>query len=779
MYVFKSDFLDKQIAGLKNRNDLGTRLNTVIQKLRRYETIDELYKDKALGFKKYKGLSKSVYGIDLGLPGSATTAGERLIVSIINLFDNTLFRKTVEYREPAHNKPTVLLHLFCKHDDQNREASNINESDISAFLKTRELSDLKCSLEADAQFREIVTDDYFASGVTVLSLDKDEIVDRYCADPAPTILQGVAGSGKTEVLIKLIQTIAYRNPEARILYVTNSENLVNEVERRVSLPGKSRSVRTFISLLRHYLPASKQTAEPEDFNFFCHFLKTGLDFNFRQKIHRFLETLDNDYYRLYCEVYGLIFGNMLPAWDRHAADMLPFDEYLSLPKDYRLFPGDEDTVYMLAKRYYEYTKAAGLLSVNAESFRLIKKTGTPYDYVFIDEVQDFTQCQLAWLVSLAKDSHLFLCGDIKQIINPTFFEFGHLKRLLTVESDRIYDLRANFRNSASVTELVNSLNDIRHEHLTALKIEDRQSESSGTPVPGNVYNYLGTPDALIEYFDGPEDAVIVDESRLAKLQAEGMDTTNLFAPRQCKGLEFDNVCAYNLLSDKFGFFETIIHGKTKDHSLHYHFNLYYVAITRSKNCLALYEQKSLDFYKILLDPTSSVFEAFVPEEIEKAADKSAKQYILRANRLMDASLFDKALANFKRAKTAIDADEFAEEIEVGIKAADIYTRTKGDLNLALAFENSALYSFAYKHYRQLNDYGAMCMMLLLDRKDDEFAAFATDNGLNLFELGKRKPLYETAVHDYITRRFRGLAPALDTMTEHSLRISDAMHAIHL
>jgi superfamily I DNA/RNA helicase len=92
-----------------------------------------------------------------------------------------------------------------------------------------------------------------------------------------------------------------------------------------------------------------------------------------------------------------------------------------------------------------------------------------YDFVVIDEVQDFTIAQLALILATLKNSaHFLLYGDAHQIVHPNFFSLAAVRALLwldaagdDISSGKMAVLRANFRNTKTVTEIASGLPKIK------------------------------------------------------------------------------------------------------------------------------------------------------------------------------------------------------------------------------------------------------------------------------------------------------------------------------
>ena len=109
----------------------------------------------------------------------------------------------------------------------------------------------------------------------------------------------------------------------------------------------------------------------------------------------------DDYYKIYSEIYGIIFGYMLPSWSRGNTALISYDDYYSISEKDRMFYNEDcKIIYEIAKLYYNYCKEKNLSSYNEEAINILYQANKKkYDYVFIDEVQDLTECQIKMLYS--------------------------------------------------------------------------------------------------------------------------------------------------------------------------------------------------------------------------------------------------------------------------------------------------------------------------------------------------------------------------------------------
>ena len=87
-----------------------------------------------------------------------------------------------------------------------------------------------------------------------------------------------------------------------------------------------------------------------------------------------------------------------------------------------------------------------------------------WDFIVVDEVQDFTNVQLDLVMRSLKDRRRFiLCGDSNQIVHPNFFSWAGLRRYFyglsgaDASANLAEVLNTNYRNSECVTEMANRI----------------------------------------------------------------------------------------------------------------------------------------------------------------------------------------------------------------------------------------------------------------------------------------------------------------------------------
>ena len=272
-------------------------------------------------------------------------------------------------------------------------------------------------------------------------------------EDANMLVQGIAGSGKTNVCIEKIVYCACRNYRGAVLYTTFSRGLLTETRSRVELFSKN--IDAFISAYESgnviFLDADHKKAVENKLGILFSvdedgeiisalkrisaFLKEKVDYRLIEDIYA--ETFKakriagesvflNEYlgsgknYRLsgalekikhiaaeiiYKEIYGMIFGKYeLSA----PSDMMGREEYIEVRND--SFTRSEcEIIYSVATDYAEFLKKHGYTDNNLMSREILNKVSSPkYSVGVIDEVQDFTQVNLCLMKKLCRKLLMYL-----------------------------------------------------------------------------------------------------------------------------------------------------------------------------------------------------------------------------------------------------------------------------------------------------------------------------------------------------------------------------------
>jgi hypothetical protein len=436
----------------------------------------------------------------------------------------------------------------------------------------------------------------------------DDAQEEAYRHPAPLIVIGSAGSGKTAVTLARL-----REAEGRVLYVTLSAYLAQSARALHAALGFDNpkqevdflSYRELLETLR--VPSGREVTLPL-FSAWCD--------RHRQTLR---QLGDLDAQALFEEFRGVI--------GAQPAGPLSLSEYLALgARQSLLNSAQRELAHGLFQRYRGWLAEAGLHDSNlvAHQWRtqIAERQPPVYDFVVIDEVQDLTPVQLALVLALLKAPGQFiLCGDSHQIVHPNFFSWAALKSLFwqglagdAAQRQPLKLLQANFRNTRAVTELSNRLLKIKQARFGSVDRESSFLVRATSAAAGGV-RLLDARDGTLAQLDAAtrqsaHHAVIVlrDEDKPAARQV--FHTPLVFSVHEAKGLEYPHVLLFRLVSGQRQAYAEVCEGVTyadlhadelgyrrardkADKSLElykFQVNALYVAMTRAVETLTLVEQ---------------------------------------------------------------------------------------------------------------------------------------------------------------------------------------------
>ena len=431
--------------------------------------------------------------------------------------------------------------------------------------------------------------------------DTQEAVRRM---PAPVVVVGSAGSGKTAVTLAKL-----REAEGRVLYVTQSAYLAQSARALYDAHGYENmaqevdflSYLEFVETLR--VPTGREVSFPA----------------FRGWFERHRQTLrsslgDLDAHAVFEEFRGVLSAS--------AQGPLDLPTYLDLgPRQSLLAAGARESAYALFARYRQWLADSGLFDLNLVAHEWRPLATPQYDFVVIDEVQDLTSVQLALvLLCLKKPGQFLLCGDSNQIVHPNFFSWAAVRTLFwhglageAAQHQTLSVLKANFRNTRAVTDLANALLKIKQVRFGSIDRESNFLVDSASSQDGQV-RLLPARTAALRELDtqtraSVHHAVIVLRDEDKPAAREHFRTPLVFSVHEAKGLEYPHVILHALVSGQRAAYAEVCDGVTQadlqieqlayrrardksDKSLElykFYVNALYVAMTRAVETLVIVE----------------------------------------------------------------------------------------------------------------------------------------------------------------------------------------------
>lgn len=496
------------------------------------------------------------------------------------------------------------------------------------------------------------------------------------------LVQGVAGSGKTNVCLSKIIWVACRNYSGKILYTTFSRGLLIDTKSKIEI--FKNNIKNFIADYKNnrivfldknhkkaienrlglHLVADNETNVVKKLEQIVNFLETHVDYLLIEDIYKntfgedvemstestflnvFLKNMSNHQLRsrldkiknisysiIYKEIYGMIFGC------ESESGMLDLATYKK--KRENSFSSFEcETIHAIAKLYDEFQKTQNLLDNNKISHKLLKNAQKmqKYSLSIIDEVQDFTEVNLN--VFKENSLKLFCVGDALQMINPSYFSFAYLKKLMYNEDvTNVSELECNYRNNRKIVEILDSLSDINikqfgtHSFVLSGESIDQSTETTAiyTCDEGFVKNLRSQK---FENF-----TILVTDFKQKELLRQNFKKQEILTISEIKGLERDTVLLYNILtdnSDKLKKLEefNINHKQADENSVYrYYFNLFYVGVSRAKHNIFVYEKDKVN-----------IFDEFFKENFENlSGEETYKKFsdIVSKIEIDDDEIFDR------------------------------------------------------------------------------------------------------------------------------------------
>jgi len=545
-------------------------------------------------FKENKNLSKTINYLKEGDFKSAQTkklSNSNYFRAKINYEDRLLFT-FLRYQNETY---IVLLESILNHEyEKSKFLRGIRFEEEDIDFKTLEPEE-SIYMNEKKEFRYIEKFISFS----------EEQESALTTEP-PLLLIGSAGSGKTSVVIEKLRTL-----EGRVLYASLSTYLVENTKQVCS---NSTNI-DFLTFDAYLNGVEKQSSSAVDFE------------QFRKWAER--EKLKDT--ALYFEEFkGVLTGG-------HVESYLTKEAYLSRGVKQSLFAREErELVYEKFEKYLQFLNSKKLYDSNILAFNLLKKVEKRYDYVVIDEVQDFTNIEIFFLLKSLKNSKNFiLSGDANQIIYSNFFSWSNLKTMLFEEREKstLTILKKNYRSSRKITELSNRLLKIKQLRFGSIDKESNYLIDTASTHEGAVSFYKSNPKLYREFNKQTENSVdfalIVFDEEAKRRAKEHFSTPLIFTILEAKGLEYKSVVLLDFIADNEEKFQEIVssvdaealeqdglnYARPKDKSKHeldrykIYINALYVAFTRTIDNLYILEQKGhriLELLNVLESKSSQI-----------------------------------------------------------------------------------------------------------------------------------------------------------------------------
>ncbi|PSF38606.1 DNA helicase UvrD [Aphanothece hegewaldii CCALA 016] len=687
--------------------------------------------DSGLRVKKLKSISKNSQSVW----EARVTISSRLIFT---------FSKSFEGRSQTY----IAVHDLClKHDDVNQSAySALNQNpnsewlsfddidfsdddvdeilaytleeqtEIETELKEFNLDDMN-ELIGNIQWRVIESETEWLEAIK--NKDKDlplkltpeevELVNLR----GNVILLGSAGTGKTTVgLYRLLKDLKDYPISRKRLYVAYNPLLVNHVREQFKKLANNLDTeflelfefKTIKTLCLDILKAVNDLKNAEDEIKYQGFLKW----------YRPQETRQYPAPLVWDEIRSIIKGGQL----------LTDKQFLSLYEYENL--GQRRSSIISVKKRPELHKIAILYQNKLKEkkrydeidlarlalFYIQQNQIQKYHLIICDEVQDLTELQLELLMCLtSKDGHLLFAGDEYQMISPSGFRPENLHDRLH-EYQRNYEeipLKYNFRSIQSLVSLANHFLLLRARLLnetSKLELAKPNQENCARLVHAS-------SDSLIEFLNSlnASEAILVRTEKEKETLRKTFNSSLIFTIEEAKGLEFDTVFIVNFFTFHEALWEKVINRfsslkEIDKPALTLELNLLYVAITRARQFLYIWENNTHPIWKE--QEIKYCTFSLTPELVANERQLEQGNWLQRGEYYMKAEFYQQAAECFKNAGEELKYKEayakFMQQEGNFFEAANLFFELEQWQAAAQLFERVEAWQKAANCWEKINDF---------------------------------------------------------------------------
>lgn len=533
------------------------------------------------------------------------------------------------------------------------------------------------------------------------------------------LIQGVAGSGKTNVCISKLIYTACRNYSGKVLYTTFSRGLLIDTKKKIEIykntilnlidDYKNNRIvfldrnhkKAIENRLGIYIVADKEENIIKKLSQIAEFLDSHIDYKLLEDIYndsfgddaelsdeeifieKFLRNLNNhqlksrlskikniSYSVIYKEIYGMIFG----CFNENKLDNLSLDEYKV--KRINSFSKEEcEVIYGIALEYKKFKKTQKLLDNNDISRILLDNLDkiNKYSLSIIDEVQDYTEVNLNLFKQIS--IKMFCVGDALQMINPSYFSFSYLKKLMYNEDvTNVSELECNYRNNKKIVELLDGLSEINIKqfgtHSFVLSGESIDQSTATNVVYTSDNSFINN--LKNEKFDNF--TILVNDKKQKEELRKYFRKQEILTISEIKGLERETIVLYNILSSnndnwKRLSYLTINRKQADENSVYrYYFNLFYVGLSRAKHNLFVFEKDKIslfdeyfnNYFEVLSGDAS--FKIF--EDVISKLEIDDEEIFDRINEFIKLGQFDNAKFYAEKIENDYESHQQIEKINI-------------------------------------------------------------------------------------------------------------------
>ena len=505
-------------------------------------------------------------------------------------------------------KSIILVGL--SNEDEHDEQSEVGERIASYIEKRRD----------DVILHEIILPENKneePEEVAYLSRQQIELLDDSRIN-YPAAFCGSAGTGKT---LLSISNFIDLYQIGRVLYVTYQDDLCDYVYKTIENFGiENPDCLTFQKLCARLFSNSAEMMQRhcgrDDFREW--FLNShNMTMSFRTIAAPLGDTDDERFMTAYVFYNGVISGSMECLESKNGR--LSLEKFLKLTDNEKGYDRAARTAaFKIGELYDRYLSENNLVTDNDLARILIKHEGKLryYDSIIIDEYQDLSELQFRAILTLFKLTNslpLFIYGDDNQSVNPTIFNHSQATAIASKAFKmpikvKVHWLNESYRSGNSLVRFINEFNSVKKSCIGSLKKGNEAPEVSKRSDDDDLLAVLirdeNTFRQAVELaaksdrdtvFVFPEAKYRDEAQEKYKSIDEQFVLSSFLSVEQAKGREWDTVVLVDFFSSSRDLFVKILgEDKAGKHSTLHRmlFNRFYVALTRAKNRIIVFESNS-------------------------------------------------------------------------------------------------------------------------------------------------------------------------------------------
>ncbi|WP_077212405.1 3'-5' exonuclease [Bacillus dakarensis] len=332
------------------------------------------------------------------------------------------------------------------------------------------------------------------------------------------LIKGIAGSGKTLLLLKRARKLLSEEKDTKIALFTFNNTLANYASEFTEMINDDRiQVFTFHKWSSKALASLSKYRSAISDNKKKDIIKKGQKELGRKNSNRFLQ--DEKFIDFICDEITWMKGKGILHKDQYYEI-----ERIGRGKKYRVTKKEREVIFSLFEFYQkelaaikQYDWDDHAIIINEHIGRLPEKV--KYDHVMIDEAQDLKEMQLRVLRQIAEKS-LIIAADKGQNIYRTSFSWRDIG--INVQGGRTKVLQNSFRSTKQIIELAYSLQ--QQDPLYITKDEDY--------IPPQLPDIDGPAPVVFESGDHYEEEVVLVQLVQKILESDSEATIGILGRKQ-------------------------------------------------------------------------------------------------------------------------------------------------------------------------------------------------------------------------------------------------------